>query len=92
MASNVLRNIPSVTELLETAPLQPLVDRLSHNVVVNRVRGFLDDLRTDLKDSTGEGTLPDVGDLADKIFLSSGPSKQKQKGGVIPPGGSHGYS
>ena len=32
--SNVLRNIPSVNELLDSPPLRTLVDRVSRNVVV----------------------------------------------------------
>lgn len=65
--SNVLRRIPSVTELLESKPLKPLVERLSHNVVVTSVRGFLEDFRDDLRESTADGELPDVSELAERI-------------------------
>ena len=65
--SNVLRRIPSVTELLESKPLKPLVERLSHNVVVTSVRGFLEDFRDNLRDSTADGELPDVSELAERI-------------------------
>ena len=67
MASNVLRNIPSVTELLENPKLKSLVDRVSHNVVVDRVRSMLDDLREDVNQSTSNGGLPDVSELAERI-------------------------
>lgn len=67
MATNVLRNIPSVTELLENPKLKPLVDRVSHNVVVDRVRSMLDDLREDVAQSTSNGGMPDVGELAERI-------------------------
>ncbi len=67
MATNVLRNIPSVSELLENPKIKPLVDRVSHNVVVDRVRAILDDLREDVSKSTGNGGLPDVGELAERI-------------------------
>ncbi len=67
MPANVLRNIPSVGELLESKPLKPLVERMSHNVVVDRVRVYLDNLRTDLGHSTSEGGLPDVAELAERI-------------------------
>ncbi|MFP6693579.1 MAG: hypothetical protein VB875_11200, partial [Pirellulales bacterium] len=64
--SNVLRRIPSVTELLESKPLKPLVERLSHNVVVSRVRSVLDDLRSNVRDSSDDG-LPGVTELAERI-------------------------
>jgi L-seryl-tRNA(Ser) seleniumtransferase len=64
--SNVLRRIPSVTELLESKPLKPLVERLSHNVVVSRVRSFLDDMRANVRDA-GENGLPGVSELAERI-------------------------
>ncbi|NIP85082.1 MAG: L-seryl-tRNA(Sec) selenium transferase [Planctomycetales bacterium] len=67
MAPHVLRKIPSVTELLESKPLRPLVDRVSHNVVVSGVRSFLDELRADLGKSANSGSLPDVSELAEKI-------------------------
>ena len=38
MPTNVLRNLPSVSELLESPPLKKLVDRVSHNVVVGGPR------------------------------------------------------
>jgi L-seryl-tRNA(Ser) seleniumtransferase len=67
MAASMLRNLPSVSELLETRPLKPLVERVSHNVVVDGVRSFLDDLRDDIRKSTGEGSLPDATELAERI-------------------------
>jgi len=67
MAPNVLRKIPSVTELLESKPLRPLVNRVSHNVVVSGVRSFLDELRADIGKSTNGGNLPDITELAERI-------------------------
>lgn len=67
MATNVLRNIPSVTELLENPKIKPLVDRVSHSVVVDRVRTMLDDLREDVAKSSGNGGMPDIGELAERI-------------------------
>jgi L-seryl-tRNA(Ser) seleniumtransferase len=63
----MLRNLPSVAELLETLSLKPLVDRVSHNVVVDGVRSFLDDLREDLRNASEEGSLPDAAELAERI-------------------------
>ncbi len=67
MPVNLLRNLPSVNELLESPPLRNLVGKLSHNVVVTRARGVLEELRSELRTSVGEASLPNVGDLAERI-------------------------
>jgi len=46
---NVLRNLPSVGELLESPPLKALIDRLNRNVVVTGVRHFLDDMQSQIR-------------------------------------------
>ncbi|MFM8252806.1 MAG: L-seryl-tRNA(Sec) selenium transferase [Planctomycetota bacterium] len=65
--SSLLRNIPSVNELLESPPLREAVDRASRSVVVNSVRGFLDRLRQDLREATADMPIPSASDLASKI-------------------------
>jgi len=67
MPVNILRNLPSVNELLESPPLRNLAARLSHNVVVTRARGVLEELRSELKSSASEASLPNVADLAERI-------------------------
>ncbi|MEK6246712.1 MAG: L-seryl-tRNA(Sec) selenium transferase, partial [Planctomycetales bacterium] len=67
MAPSILQNLPSVTELLESSPLKPLVQRVSHNVVVRGVRNFLDEIREDVRKSTSDGNMPDVSELAERI-------------------------
>lgn len=67
MKPNLLRNIPSVSELIESPPLKGLVDRVSHNVVVNSVRNVLDDLRREVQQSAGESAIPPMGELAERI-------------------------
>ena len=67
MAGNLLRNLPSVNELLESPPLKGLVSRVSHNVVVTRVRSFLDDLRGEIQATAAEVRFPDVKELAQRI-------------------------
>jgi L-seryl-tRNA(Ser) seleniumtransferase len=67
MPVNLLRNLPSVNELLESPPLRNLVGKLSHNVVVTRARGVLDELRNELRTTVGDVSLPNVGDLAERI-------------------------
>src|SRR5690606_22409219 len=67
MANNLLRNIPSVSELLEKPQLKMLVDRVSHNVVVTRARNYLDDLRHQLQNAAGDVVLPSASELAERI-------------------------
>src|ERR1700682_1095553 len=67
MPTNLLRNLPSVNELLESPQLKGLVNKVSHNVVVTRVRSFLDDLRTEVQNAAAEIKLPSVSELAEKI-------------------------
>ena len=67
MATNPLKNIPSVHELLESPQLRGLVDKVSHNVVVSEVRSFLDNLREDVRTAASEIRLPSASDLAEKI-------------------------
>jgi L-seryl-tRNA(Ser) seleniumtransferase len=67
MPPNVLKSIPSVSELLESAPLKGLSGRLSRNVVVSEVRTFLDRLRTEIQESAAERHIPTPAELAEKI-------------------------
>lgn len=65
--TDLLRHIPSVSELLENQQLKALVDHVSHNVVVDGARTFLDELRADLCKRTDEGAIPPVSEIAEKI-------------------------
>ncbi len=64
---NVLRNIPSVNELLESPPLRNLVERVNRNVVVSGVRDFLDNLRSDVQSAAADIKLPAPRELAERI-------------------------
>lgn len=64
---NRLRNIPSVSELLESPQLKSLIDRVSHNVVVETARSLVDDLRTEVKRAADATIVPPVADLAERI-------------------------
>lgn len=65
--SNVLKNIPSVGELLESPQLKQVVDRVSHNVVVSSVRSFVDNLRHEVQSATSDRHVPSASELAEKI-------------------------
>src|SRR5262245_11209717 len=65
--ANMLRNLPSVSELLESPPLKSLVDRVSRNVVVSRARQFLDDMRSQVQSAAASVHVPAPAELAQKI-------------------------
>jgi L-seryl-tRNA(Ser) seleniumtransferase len=67
MPGNVLRNLPSMGELLDSPPLRSLIDRVSHNAVVSGVRTFLDEVRGELQTAATDRTLPSVSELAERI-------------------------
>ena len=67
MSKGVLRHLPSVTELLESGPLKPLVDRVSHNVVVDGVRSFLDDYRQEINRENQPVDVASVTHIAERI-------------------------
>src|SRR5437773_188012 len=62
--SNVLRNLPSVGELLESPPLKSLVRRVNRNVVVTRARQFLDRMRGQLQSAASSVHVPSASELA----------------------------
>jgi L-seryl-tRNA(Ser) seleniumtransferase len=64
---NIFRNLPSVNQLLESPQLKKLVGTINHNVVVNGVRTFLDDIREQISNTTDEVVIPTATDLAEKI-------------------------
>jgi L-seryl-tRNA(Ser) seleniumtransferase len=64
---NMLPNIPSVSELLESPPLKSLVNRVSRNVVVSSVRQFLDDMRTQAQSAAASMHVPTSAELAERI-------------------------
>lgn len=65
--NNILRNIPSVNELLDSPPLRRLVDRVHRSVVLSGVRDFLDNLRTEVASAAAEIKVPGAGELAERI-------------------------
>ena len=64
---NPLRNLPSVSQLLESEPLKKLVNTANHNVVVGGVRTFLDNMRSQISNATEDLSVPSPSDLAETI-------------------------
>ncbi len=68
MADNLFKNIPSVSELLETKRLKELVHRVSHTSVVGEVRTFLDELRKEVASRRDDlPNIPSVTEIADRV-------------------------
>ncbi len=64
---NIFRNLPSVNQLLENPQLKQMVDNVSHSVVVNGVRTFLDDFRKQVGEAAEDVTIPAPNELASRI-------------------------
>lgn len=64
---NPFRNLPSVSQLLESEPLKKLVDRVNHRVVANGVRSFLDNVRTQMSATAEDINIPTPSEMAQKI-------------------------
>ncbi len=64
---NPFRNLPSVNQLLESAPLKKMVESVNHRVVADGVRDFLDELRQQVTEKTKDVEVPTAGELAEKI-------------------------
>jgi L-seryl-tRNA(Ser) seleniumtransferase len=69
--ANMLRNLPSVQELLNSPPLQPLVQRMSRNVVVTKAGQFLEGMRQQVSSAASSAAtavhLPTPSELAQRI-------------------------
>ncbi len=65
--ANPFRNLPSVSQLLESPPLKRIVETVNHNVVVSGVRSFLDDLRQRVARTVESIDLPSPQELAQQI-------------------------
>jgi len=64
---NPLRKLPSVSQLLDSAPLRGLLKTASRHVVVSGVRTFLDQLRSQMSQAVGDVRVPSPHDLAQRI-------------------------
>jgi L-seryl-tRNA(Ser) seleniumtransferase len=67
MQYNPLRNIPSVSELLDNPRLQELIQHIDRTTVLATVRTVLNELRGEFQRAAEEWTLPNIPELADRI-------------------------
>lgn len=63
--SDLLRRLPSASELLEKPPVKALADRWHRSTVAAGVRSFLSELRSDLERRAGDVHLPSLRELAE---------------------------
>ncbi len=69
MKTDDLRNIPSVSRLLDSPSLRSLIDRMGHHAVVEGVRQRIEDLRRQLHQAS-ETYVPALAELADEFAES----------------------
>lgn len=67
MSNGPRRNAPSVNELLDSPQLKGLVNRISRWKLVSTVRSVLDEVSAEFHSAAAEKSLPNVGDLAERI-------------------------
>ena len=65
--ANIFRNIPSVNQLLESPQLKKMVEKVNHQVVVDGVRTFIDDLKEKVQEAAEDIEIPTASDMADHI-------------------------
>ena len=66
-SQGLFRNVPSVAELLDNPQVKVLLERVNRNAVVNSVRTFLDDLRSEAQRARADLRIPSVSELAERI-------------------------
>jgi L-seryl-tRNA(Ser) seleniumtransferase len=64
---NIFRSIPSVNQLLESPQLKKMVENVNHQVVVDGVRTFIDDLKEKVTSAAEEIEIPSPSEMAEKI-------------------------
>ncbi|MFN0110776.1 MAG: L-seryl-tRNA(Sec) selenium transferase [Blastocatellia bacterium] len=65
MSTNLLRNLPSIDQLLRREALQPLIDSVGRETVRDRLREVLEDFRRELSDQND--SFGDAAKLAEEI-------------------------
>jgi L-seryl-tRNA(Ser) seleniumtransferase len=64
---NLFRNLPSISQLLDSPQLKQLVENLNHHVVVDGARSVLEEIRQQIATAKEEIQIPTPGELAEKI-------------------------
>ncbi len=64
---NPFRRLPSVSQLLESPPLKKILENVNQQVVVGKVRSFLDDVREKMSKASEGVEVPSPMEMAEKI-------------------------
>lgn len=80
-STDLWKNLPTPAELLENPQVRAMVDRLNPTVVTARVRGFLDEVRSEVSERAEEVGLPTPGELVERVSrYLTGASSQRVSG------------
>jgi L-seryl-tRNA(Ser) seleniumtransferase len=74
--ADLLKNLPSLSEIAEHPQVKSVVDKLGHSTVATQVRGVVDDLRREIKQRAGEFSKLTTGEVIDRVAkrLSGAPA------------------
>jgi L-seryl-tRNA(Ser) seleniumtransferase len=67
MSPNLLSNLPSVNDLLESVPLRNLVQKISRSDIASTIRVVLDEVRQEVQTAAADKAWPNITELADRI-------------------------
>ncbi len=65
--ADLLKNLPSLSEIAEHPQVKSVVDKLNHSTVATQVRGVVDDLRREIKQRAGEFSKLTTGEVIDRV-------------------------
>lgn len=65
--ADLLKNLPTTAELMENPRVRAVIDRLNPTVVTARVRGFLDEVRSEVTQRADAAGMPSLSELADRV-------------------------
>ncbi|NOY29858.1 MAG: hypothetical protein GXP28_06670 [Planctomycetes bacterium] len=62
-----LSKLPSLSELLKHPTIERIVDQVNQTTIAQRATGFLEELRSNLPKSSGQGLVPSIHQLAERL-------------------------
>ena len=83
MPNPLLKNLPTLQELLDNPTVRRLTERVSRHEVVGQVRGFLDDIKRELQSAVHDAQIPNARELAERFAHWVGSEQQPSVRPVI---------
>jgi L-seryl-tRNA(Ser) seleniumtransferase len=80
---DILKRLPSASELLEKPPVRALADRWNRSTVASSVRSFLDEFANDLRRRAANVELPSIRELAERAARYVVSQQQQSSGAAI---------